>query len=369
MKNIVSYTLEQINEIVGGILNKVEDNLQINKISPPGLADEHTLALALSEEEIENLSVTDAKAALVPLGVSFEHISTIEVERPRLAMMKLIHLFYIPPDAPVGIHPAAVVHPEAKIGENVSIGPNAVIGRGVEIGDNTKVLANVSIGKNTKIGQNCLFHPGVNLGDSIKIGNNVIIQNGASIGADGFSYVTETPNTIEAAKQEGNVSGDFSKQRIYKIPSIGSVEIQDDVEIGANSTIDRGTIENTVIAKGTKIDNLVMVGHNCKIGENCMIISQVGIAGSCKIGNRVVLAGQAGLADHINIGDDSIVMAQSGVSKSFDARSIIFGTPAVPRKEFIKQMKYLKELETIVKEYKTYKKQLEEYMGSKESQQ
>jgi UDP-3-O-[3-hydroxymyristoyl] glucosamine N-acyltransferase len=368
LKDNKTYSLEQITQILGGILNKVGDNLQITRISPPGLADENTLALALSEEEIENISSTSAKAALVPLGVSFDNISTIEVERPRLAMMKLIHLFYMPPDAPAGVHPSAVVHPSAKIGQNVCIGPNAVIGRDVEIGDNTKVIANVYVGKQTIIGQNCTFHPGVNIGDSTIIGNNVIIQHGASIGADGFTYVTETPNTIETAKEEGAVKGDFSKQRIHKIPSIGSVELQDDVEIGANATIDRGTIENTVIAKGTKIDNLVMVGHNCKVGENCMVISQVGIAGSCNIGNRVVLAGQAGLADHINIGDDSIVMAQAGVSKSFGSRSIVFGTPAVPRKEFIKQMKYLKELETIVKEYKTYKKQLDEYMGTKENQ-
>ena len=157
MKNIVAYSLEQINEIVGGILNKLEDNLQISRISPPALADERTLALALSEEEIENLATSDAKAALVPLGTSLENISTIEVERPRLAMMKLIHLFYIPPDAPAGIHPTAVVHQDAKIGQGVSIGPNVVIGRGVEIGDNTKILANVFIGQNTSIGQICVF--------------------------------------------------------------------------------------------------------------------------------------------------------------------------------------------------------------------
>jgi UDP-3-O-[3-hydroxymyristoyl] glucosamine N-acyltransferase len=361
-----SYTLDQINDIVGGILNKVEDIVIIKKIAPPKLADEHTLALALSEEEIENLSNTKAKAALVPLGVSLEHISTIEVERPRLAMMKLIHLFYIPPDAHTGVHPSAVVHPEAVLGKDVSIGPNVVIGRGAVIGDNTKILANVYIGKFTQIGSHCLFHPGVNIGDYIKIGNQVIINHGASIGGDGFSFVTETPNNIETARQDGSVQGDFTQQKIYKIPSIGSVVINDDVEIGANATIDRGTVENTVIGKGTKIDNLVMVAHNCKVGENCMIVSQVGIAGSCNIGDRVVLAGQVGLADHINIGNDSIVMAQAGVSKSFPEKSIIVGAPAVPRKEFIKQLKYLKELETIVKEFKKYKKQIEEFSQSQE---
>ncbi len=360
-----SYSLEQITEIIGGILTKKSD-VKIKRLSPPKLADEETLALALSEEEILNLEASNAKAAIVPLGVSLESISTIEVERPRLAMMKLLHLFYIPPDSQPGVHPSAVVHPEAKLGERVSIGPNVVIGRGVEIGDNAKILANCYVGKYSKIGADSLFHPGVNIGDFVKIGNRVIIHHGASIGADGFSFVTETPSTIEAAKEQGNVQGDFSSQRIYKIPSVGSVEIGDDVEIGANSTIDRGTVENTVIGRGTKIDNLVMIAHNCKIGENCMIISQVGIAGSCNIGDRVVLAGQVGMADHIDIGEDSIVMAKSGVSKSLPKKSIVIGSPAVPRKEFIKQLKYMKEIETLLKDFKKYQKQIEAAFGTQE---
>ena len=366
MKEERTYTLEQINDIVGGILNKLDSAPVIKRIAPPKLADENTLALALSEEEIENLYSSEAKAALVPLGVSFEGMTTIEVERPRLAMMKLIHLFYMPPDAPAGVHPSAVVHPDAKLGQNVSIGANVTISRGVEIGDNTKILPNVYVGRNTKIGQNCFFHAGVNIGDDILIGNNVILQHGASIGADGFSFVTETPNSIETAKQEGAIQGDYNQQKIYKIPSIGSVVIEDDVEIGANATVDRGTIENTVIKKGTKIDNLVMVSHNCKVGENCMIVSQVGIAGSCQIGDRVVLAGQAGLADHISIGSDSIVMAQSGVTKNFASRSIIVGSPAVPRKEFIRQLKYAKEVSELLKQFKQYKDKLDQYFGEAE---
>lgn len=368
MKEEKNYTLEQINEIVGGILNKVGDAPIIKKIAPPKLADENTLALALSEEEIENLYACNAKAALVPLGVSFDGVSTIEVERPRLAMMKLIHLFYMPPDAPNGVHSSAVVHPDAKLGHNVSIGANVTISRGVEIGDNTKILPNVYIGRNTKIGQNCFFHAGVNIGDDIKIGNSVILQHGVSIGGDGFSFVTETPNSIETAKEEGSIQGDYNQQKIYKIPSIGSVVIEDDVEIGANATVDRGTIENTVIKKGTKIDNLVMVSHNCKVGENCMIVSQVGIAGSCNIGDRVVLAGQAGLADHISIGDDSIVMAKTGVTKNFGPRSIVVGSPAVPRKEFIRQLKYAKEMGELLKKFRKYKDKIEEYFGDVESE-
>ncbi len=355
-----TYRIEEITEIVGGILTKVED-ASIDKLRPPLLADENALALALSEEEIENLAKTKAKVALVPLGVNFEHISTIEVERPRLAMMKLLHLFYDAPDAPIGIHPSAVIHPDAKIGENVSIGPNVVISRNSVIGNNTKLLANIYIGKNCIIGDNCLFHAGVNIGDCSKIGNRVILQHGVSIGADGFSFVTENPDVIEQARKEGAVKEANTKQKVYKIPSIGGVVIEDDVEIGANTCIDRGTIENTVIGPQTKIDNLVQIGHNCKVGGACMIVSQVGLAGSCKIGDRVVIAGQAGLADHLEIGSDSIIMAKAGVTKSFPEKSIIIGAPAVPRKDFIKQLKMLKSAEEAVSKFKKYEHLLESF--------
>lgn len=347
------YSLEEISTIVGGMLTKVED-VKISRIGPPLLADEHTLALALNEDEIENLSKTKAKAALVPLGVNMDNISTIESERPRLAMMKLLHLFYMPPEATAGIHPSATVHPTAKLGENVSIGPNVVISRNVSIGNNSKILANTYIGRSVQIGENCLFHPGCNIGDNAVIGNKVILQHGVSIGADGFSFVTENPNNVENAREEGKLKEDNSDQKIFKIPSIGSVVIGDDVEIGANTCIDRGTIENTVIGEQTKIDNLVQIGHNCKIGKGCMIVSQVGIAGSCKIGDRVVIAGQVGMADHIEIGSDSIVMAKAGVTKSFPGKNILISAPAMPRKEFLKHMKVMKKAEELVEKFKEY---------------
>lgn len=347
------YSAEEISQIVGGILTKIED-AEISKVGPPLLADEHTLALALSEEEIENLQRTKAKAALVPLGVSSELVSTIEVERPRLAMMKLLHLFYMPPDSTPGVHPSAVVHPDAKLGENISIGPNVVVSKHASIGNNTKILANTYIGRAVQIGENCLFHAGCNIGDNAVIGDRVILQHGVSIAADGFSFVTENPNNIEQARQEGAIKESDAAQKIYKIPSIGTVIIEDDVEIGANTCIDKGTIENTVIGAQTKIDNLVQIGHNCKIGKGCMIVSQVGIAGSCVIGDRVVIAGQAGLADHLNIGDDSIIMAQAGVTKSFPNKSIIMGAPAVPRKEFVRQLQVMKKAEELISKFKKY---------------
>lgn len=357
------YTIEEVTHVVGGMLNKVED-ANISKLAPPLLADENTLALALGEEEIENLAQTKAKAALVPLGVSFEGITTIEVERPRLAMMKLLHMFYKEPETQAGVHPAAVVDPSAKLGQNVAIGPNVVVAKNVEIGDNTKILANAYIGSDAKIGSGCFIHPGVNIGDRVNIGNNVILHHGVSLGADGFSFVTESPDNIEKARKEGSIKEENVEHKIFKIPSIGAVKIGNDVEIGANTTIDRGTIEDTVIGDDTKIDDQVMIGHNCRIGKGCMIVSQVGIAGSCIIGDRVVIAGQSGLADHISIGNDSIIGPSTGVTKSFPEKSIILGSPAMPRKEFIRQLKTIRDADELVKKFKKYEPLLKAFEES-----
>ncbi len=356
-----SFTVEEITNITSGMLTKVED-VKISQIAPPLLADENTLALALGEDEIANLAKSKAKAALVPLGVQIDGLTTIEVERPRLAMMKLLNLFYTPPRVNEGVHPTAVVDPSAKLGENVQIGPNVVISHDAVIGDNTKILANSYIGGGAKIGQNCFFHPGVNIGDRVEVGNDVILHHGVSLGADGFSFVTENPDNIEQARKEGSIKEENTKHVIFKIPSIGSVTIGNNVEIGANTTIDRGTIENTTIGDNTKIDDLVMIGHNCRIGKGCLIVSQVGIAGSCVIGDRVVIAGQAGLADHIEIGSDTIITAKAGVTKSFPEKSIIVGIPAVPRKEFIKQLKTMKDAQEIFAKFRKFEPVLDAFV-------
>ena len=355
-----TFTLEEITHIVGGMLTKVED-AKISQIAPPLLSDENTLALALGEEEIANLAKSKAKAALVPLGVQIDGFTTIEVDRPRLAMMKLLNLFYVAPVVYKGIHPSAVIDPTAKLGENVEIGANVVVSHDAIIGDGTKIAANSYIGGGVKIGKNCFFHAGVNIGDRVQVGNDVILHHGVSLGADGFSFVTENPDKIEQARKDGEIKETNAKHVIFKIPSIGAVVIGNNVEIGANTTIDRGTIENTTIGDNTKIDDLVMIGHNCKVGEGCLIVSQVGIAGSCVIGDRVVIAGQAGLADHIEIGSDSIVTAKAGVTKSFPEKSIIIGIPAMPRKDFIKQLKTMKDAQEIFAKFRKYEPLLKEF--------
>ena len=359
------FSVEEISQIVGGILTKVKD-AKIRMIAPPLLCDENMLALALSEEEIANLAKTKANAALTPFGVNFDGLTTIEVERPRLAMMKLLTLFYEEPYVNDNVHPTAVVHPEAKVASTAKIGANVVISKGAVVGEYTKILANSYIGNNAKVGDNCFFHANVNIGDRVVVGNNCILHHGVSLGADGFSFVTETPDNIEQARKEGEIKQENKEQKIFKIPSLGSVVIGNNVEIGANTAIDRGTIENTIIGDDTKIDDLVMIGHNCRIGKGCMIVSQVGIAGSCVIGDRVVIAGQAGLADHLNIGNDSLIAAKAGVSKSFPEKSIIVGIPAVPRKDFIKQLKTMKDAGDLIAKFRKYEPMLKTFLEDSE---
>ena len=331
-------------------------------------ADEGDLAHVLVGHDLERKAaerLVVADLALLAGIIGADRRTCIERRRQVVAnrveerLNALITLFYKAPSTGEGIHPSAVVDETAKLGENVALGPNVVVCAGAEIGDNTRILANAFVGENSKIGKNCLLHAGVNLGSNTILGDRVIINHGASIGADGFSFVTETPDNIEKARKDGGeIKETNENQVVFKIPSLGGVKIGNDVEIGANACIDKGTIEYTQIGDQTKIDNLVQIGHNCKVGKACMIVSQAGIAGSCVIGDRVVIAGQAGLADHLTVGSDSIVMAQAGVSKSFPEKSIIVGAPAVPRKEFIRQLQTMKKAEQLIKKFQSYEKVL-----------
>jgi UDP-3-O-[3-hydroxymyristoyl] glucosamine N-acyltransferase len=223
----------------------------------------------------------------------------------------------MPGDEPAvkGIHPTAVIAGDVTLGADVGIGPYCVLEAGVSVGARTVLLAGCCVGQGSSIGDDCRLYPHVSVRERTRIGNRVIIHNGAVIGSDGFGY------TREGAKWK-------------KIPQRGRVVIGDDVEIGANTTIDRGRFGKTRVGRGTKIDNLVQIGHNCAIGEDCIICGAVGIAGSVVIGNHVTVAGQVGIAGHLTIGDNAVILAQSGIAKDVPAGTIMFGTPAVPHTEF-----------------------------------
>ena len=249
------------------------------------------------------------------LDVSFGG-TLIRVENPVEAFAKLVEqVAPRPVTHKPGIHPSAVIAPSAQLGRNVSIQPYAVIDESAVVGDRTVIGAGSYIGNECRIGADCLLYPGVSVRERTSLGDRVILHGGVVLGADGFGF--------EAV-------GDEHK----KIPQVGTVEIGDDVEIGANSAIDRGRFGKTRVGRGTKIDNLVQIGHNCVIGEHCIICGLVGLAGSTIIGNHVTIAGQAGIAGHLTVGDKSIIMAQAGVTKDVPAGSVMLGAPAVPHKEF-----------------------------------
>ena len=258
---------------------------------------------------------TQASVIICPLDMTAAGKVLIRVENPSLAFSQAVSIFIGKP-VPLcqGIHPTAIISPEARLGKDVNVGPYAVIEKGVVLGDRTTVGSHCYLGVEVTAGADCLIYPNVTIRERSVLGQRVIVHSGTVIGSDGFGYVL--------------VDG-----RHQKIPQVGIVEVQDDVEIGANVTIDRARFDKTVIGKGTKIDNLVQIAHNVRIGENCIIIAQVGISGSTILGENVILAGQAGLAGHLNIGAGVVVAAQSGVSNSIPAGTVVWGFPAKPQQE------------------------------------
>ncbi|MEN9344529.1 MAG: hypothetical protein RLZZ453_1316 [Chlamydiota bacterium] len=264
---------------------------------------------------------------------------------PSVTFQKIIHLFLgdrKKGSGFSGIHPSAQIHPTAKLGKNVEVGPYAVIDEGAHIGDNTVVSSHVYIGSQVRIGSCCFLHPHVTVREGCLIGERVILQPGAVIGSCGFGFST-------------NAKGEHSK-----LEQLGIVVIEDDVEVGANTTIDRARFKATRIGKGTKIDNLVQIGHNVEIGPHNLIVSQTGIAGSVKTGRHVVIGGQVGIAGHLEITDQVMLAAKSGVSKSITTPGKYAGVPVMPLADHNKQQVLLRKIDAFVQELKALKSQLED---------
>lgn len=248
-------------------------------------------------------------------------------ELPAVAFQKCIELFISPIDSGfTGIHPTAVIHPSAHIGKNVHIEPYAVICQQASIEDNCVIGAGSFIGARSVLGEGCVIHPKVVIQERVILGKRVIAHPGAVIGSCGFGYITDA----------------FGRHKHLK--HLGKITIENDVEIGANTTIDRGRFKNTIIGEGTKIDNQVQIAHHVEIGEHCMIVAQVGIAGSTKIGNHVIVGGQTGITGHISITDHVIMMAQTGVTKSITSPGIYGGAPARPYQEIHRQIAKIRNL-------------------------
>src|SRR5581483_7742787 len=241
-----------------------------------------------------------------------------------------------------GVHSSAVVHPTAQIGKDVHIGPNSVIDQGTVIGDNTKIGPCVSIGAGVLVGSDCLFHPNTTVREKCIIGNRVILQPGSVIGSCGFGFTTD------------------AKGQHTKLEQLGIVILEDDVEIGANTTIDRARFKNTRIGQGTKIDNLVQIGHNVQIGPHNIIVSQTGIAGSAKTGRNVIFGGQAGVVGHLEIADFVMIATRGGVSKSITEPGKYAGSPVMGLSDYNKQQVYLRKIMAYVKQIENLEKRLKE---------
>ena len=281
-----------------------------------------------------------ASAAIVPLSVPVNGRPLIRVPDPLMAFANVVQQLRGRPlaDAP-SVNPAAHVHPTAKLGANVSVGPGAVVGEGTQIGANSVLYPGAIGGRFCQLGEGVVLHPHAVLYDDSILGSRVTVHANAVLGGDGFGYRT----------QNG---------RHAKVPQLGWVEIEDDVEIGAGTTIDRGTFGPTRIGAGTKIDNLVMIGHNCQIGRHNLLCSQVGIAGSCTTGEYVVMAGQVGVADHITIGDRVTILAKSGVAGDITSDQQVLGYPALPHKEQARVLVSMEKLPEMRKDVKRIKQHL-----------
>jgi UDP-3-O-[3-hydroxymyristoyl] glucosamine N-acyltransferase len=277
-----------------------------------------------------NNAAKATKASAVIVAENFPAISTgmLRSQNPYLTWAKAIELFYHPPSYAPGIHPTAVVHPKArkKLGKNAHIGPYVVIDEDVVIGDNAVLLAHVVIYRGVTIGNNFFAHAHAVVREFCQLGDNVLLQNGAVVGCDGFGF----------AKHNENDDDKENAGRWHKIVQSGNVVVESDAELQANTCIDRASIGETRIGRGTKIDNLVQVGHSCTIGHDTLLCAQVGLAGSTDVGNNVILAGQVGVSGHVKIGDGAIAIAQSGIPHDVPQGAMVSGAPAIDHKLWLK---------------------------------
>lgn len=352
------YTLAQIAEALDARCEG-DGTLPITGAAEPRDAGPESLALAMEPRYADGLPEGSARAAILWEGAQWRDMGlegALFVRRPRYAMAGLTRALDPGPAIAAGRHGTAVVDPTARIGTGAAIGPFVVIEAGARIGAGARIAPHVWIGSDAVIGDGALLYAGVRIGPRVRIGANFIAHPGAVVGADGFAFVTPDRSAIEAVREslgKETLTGETSYTRIH---SLGSVEIGDDVEVGANATIDRGTIRATTVGSGTKIDNLVQIGHNCRVGRDTLICALVGVAGSVTIGDRVVLAGQVGISDNIQIGDDVVAGGASKIATSVPRGRVVMGYPAVKMTQHIEIYKALRRLPRLFTEVRALQK-------------
>ncbi len=336
--------LEQVASLVSGTLEG-EGSIEISGVRGVHDAKEGDVTFLMRNKYLDALKESKASAVFVvnPVDVS---IPQIVVAKPELAFARLVQALYPEPRLQPGIHPSVVMGENVVLGEKVTLSAGVCIEDDVSIGNDVVIYPNVVIGNNCKVDDHCTLYPNVTLYRNTEIGKHVIVHAGAVIGADGFGYTVD------------------EKGCHYKINQFGRVVIEDFVEIGANSCIDRAAMDTTLIKTGTKIDNLVQVAHNCTVGDHSILVAQVGLAGSCKLGHHVVLAGQVGLADHVTLGNQVTVTAKSGTFRDLDDNEVVSGWPAVPTGTWKRYMATLPKLPNLAKKVKELESRLREIENS-----
>jgi UDP-3-O-[3-hydroxymyristoyl] glucosamine N-acyltransferase len=343
------YTLSQIAESLG-LPVRGDGTVEIAGVAEPAMAGPRDLALAMKPAFADGLRDGQARAAMLWDGADWQGMgleAAILSPRPRFAMAKLSAMVDPGQGYAPGVHPSAVIDPSAHLGEGVSVGPLCVIGPEARIGAGTVIGPQCHIGWQAQLGPGCQLREAVRIGARVTLGARVIAQPGATVGADGFSFVTPEVSGVEQAREtlgSGAEAGAGAAQAWARIHSLGSVTVGDDVEIGANACIDRGTVRDTVVGAGTKIDNLAQIGHNVIVGRDCMICAQVGIAGSTRVGNNVVLGGQTGVSDNIFIGDNVITGGATKVLSNVPAGRVMLGYPAMKMETHVEVYKALRRL-------------------------
>ena len=326
--------VKEIARLVGGEA-KGDEETDITGVAALDAATERELTFAEGEAALRRAADSRAGCILVPEGISIPGRTTIAAANIRLAFIRAAEALHPPPQAAAGIHPTALIAPDARLAPGVSVGPYCVIESGVKIGEGTRVGAGVYLGEGVSLGACCVLHPRVSIYPGVQVGDRVVLHAGVVLGSDGFGYL-------------------FAEGRQQKFPQIGGLVVGNDVEIGANTTVDRGSLGTTRIGEGAKIDNLVQIAHNVRIGRHSVIAAQTGVSGSAEIGDFVTLAGQVGVADHVRIEDGAVIGAQAGIptGKAVRKGSVMWGTPARPLSEFKKMYAHLSRLPELAQKVK-----------------
>ncbi|WP_417714284.1 UDP-3-O-(3-hydroxymyristoyl)glucosamine N-acyltransferase [Pseudophaeobacter arcticus] len=352
------YTVREIAEAIG-VEAQGDLELVINRAAEPQDAGPQDLAMATSAKYAEGLARGTAQVALLWEGADWQALglkAALFAARPRLALGGVSAIMDKGQGFAPGIHPSAVIDPSASLGEDVSVGPLSIIAAGAKIGAGSVIGPHCYIGAEVEIGAQAQLREMVSIGARARIGDRFRAQPGARIGSDGFSYVTPEVSGVENVRKTVGDQGDARSQSWLRIHSLGAVSIGDDVEVGANCTIDNGTIRDTEIGSGSKLDNQVHVGHNTRIGRDCLICGQCGLSGSVEVGNNVVLGGQCGAADNIFIGDGVIAGGATKIISNVPAGRVVMGYPAVKMETHTEIYKAQRRLPRLMRDIENLKK-------------